>query len=76
MPHFEKVTQIKTDYPVATPIGGQNGVNPSKKKSRYKAGPFLLPESRTERKVSHPGRIALPDTKTGNTPCTFSTSRH
>jgi hypothetical protein len=24
--HFEKVTQIKTDYPVVTAIGGQNGV--------------------------------------------------
>jgi hypothetical protein len=26
-------------------------------KSRYQAGPFPLPESRTERKISHPGRI-------------------
>jgi hypothetical protein len=28
-----------------------------KEKSRYQAGPFPLLESRTERKVSHPGRI-------------------
>jgi hypothetical protein len=46
---LKKATQIKTDYPAATAIEGQNGVN--------KAGPFPLPESRTERKVSHPGRI-------------------
>jgi hypothetical protein len=26
-------------------------------KNSYQTGPFLLPESRTERKVSHPGRI-------------------
>jgi hypothetical protein len=56
LPHFEKVTQIKTDYPTAAPIGGQNGVNHAEK-SRYQAGPFLLPESRTKRKVGHPGRI-------------------
>jgi hypothetical protein len=30
---IEKVTQIKTDYPVATPIGGQNGVNHARKKA-------------------------------------------
>jgi hypothetical protein len=33
VPHFEKVTQIKTDYPVATAIGGQNGVNHERKKA-------------------------------------------
>jgi hypothetical protein len=26
-------------------------------KSRYQAGPFQMPEIRTERKVSYPGRI-------------------
>jgi hypothetical protein len=33
MPHFEKVTQIKTDNPAATAIGGQNGVNHAGKKA-------------------------------------------
>jgi hypothetical protein len=33
VPHFEKVTRIKTDYPAATPIGGQNGVNHAGKKA-------------------------------------------
>jgi hypothetical protein len=33
VPHFEKVTQIKTDYSAATPIGGQNGVNHERKKA-------------------------------------------
>jgi hypothetical protein len=33
VPHFEKVIQIKTDYPVATAIGGQNGVNHAGKKA-------------------------------------------
>jgi hypothetical protein len=27
VPHFEKVTQINADYPIATAIGGQHGVN-------------------------------------------------
>jgi hypothetical protein len=27
MPHFEKVTQIKADYPAATAIGSQYGLN-------------------------------------------------
>jgi hypothetical protein len=57
LPHFEKATQIKADYPVAIAIGGQNGVNHERKKSRYKAGPFPLPESRTERKASYLGQI-------------------
>jgi hypothetical protein len=56
LPHFEKVTQIKTDYPAATSIGGQNGVNHARKKAGQ-AYPFPLPESRTEREVSYPGRI-------------------
>jgi hypothetical protein len=33
VPHFEKATQIKTDYPAAAPIGGQNGVNHERKKA-------------------------------------------
>jgi hypothetical protein len=36
MPHFEKVTQLKADYPVATAIGGQYGVNHERKKSLTK----------------------------------------
>ncbi|MDR0759510.1 MAG: hypothetical protein LBF74_05300, partial [Treponema sp.] len=36
MPHFEKVTQIKADYPVATAIGGQYGVNHERQKSLAK----------------------------------------
>jgi hypothetical protein len=45
VPHFEKVTHIKADYPVAAAIGGQYGVNSERKNachtedSRYqKAG--------------------------------------
>jgi hypothetical protein len=51
MPHFENVTQIKADYPVATAIGGQYGVNHAKKIA-CRAGPFTLPESRTEREAA------------------------
>jgi hypothetical protein len=31
MPHFEKANYIKADYPVATAIGGQHGVNHERK---------------------------------------------
>jgi hypothetical protein len=37
---IEKVTQIKTDYPAVTAIGGQNGVNHARKKGSRQAGPF------------------------------------
>jgi hypothetical protein len=57
MPHYEKVTQIKADYPEATAIGGQHGVNHAREKGSYQADPFPLLKSRTEREVSHPGRI-------------------
>jgi hypothetical protein len=33
MPHFEKVTQIKTDYPRLSAPGGQNGVNHEREKA-------------------------------------------
>jgi hypothetical protein len=33
LPHFEKATRIKTDYPVATSIVDQNGVNYAGKKA-------------------------------------------
>jgi hypothetical protein len=33
VPHFEKVTRIKTDYPAATSVGGQNGVKYAGKKA-------------------------------------------
>jgi hypothetical protein len=54
VPHFEKAAQIKTDYPVVTATEGQNGVNHERKKSRYQAGPFPLPESRTEKRSAIP----------------------
>jgi hypothetical protein len=57
LPHFEKVTQIKADYPELSSPGGQNGVNHETEISSNQAGPFPLPTSRTERKVGHSGRI-------------------
>jgi hypothetical protein len=42
MPHFEKVTQIKADYPVPTVTGGQHGVNYERKTSGRQTGPFPL----------------------------------
>jgi hypothetical protein len=57
MPHFEKVTQIKADYPVAIVIGGRYGVNHARKTSSHQTGPFPLQESRTEREAGHFGRV-------------------
>jgi hypothetical protein len=51
MPHFEKVTQIKADYPVSTATGGQNRGLTMKEKSGYKAGSFTLSKDRREKKA-------------------------
>jgi hypothetical protein len=61
LPHFEKVTQIKADYQVAAAIGGQYGVNHARKKIAYRADPFTLSKSRTERKIGYPERICSDD---------------
>jgi hypothetical protein len=55
VPHFEKVTQIKTDYPVATAIGGQNGVNHAGKKA-------VARQARSRcRKAGRKEKSAIPD---------------
>jgi hypothetical protein len=59
VPHFEKATQIKADYPAAAAVGGHGGVNHARKKGGRRTGQVPLQESRTEREVGHPGRIYL-----------------
>jgi hypothetical protein len=41
------LTQIKADYPEATAIGGQHGVNYAREKGSYQADLFPLLKSRT-----------------------------
>jgi hypothetical protein len=59
MPHFEKVTLIKADHPIATAIGGHYGVNYARKNGSYQTGQVPLPESQPKTKIGHPGRIYL-----------------
>jgi hypothetical protein len=59
MPHFEKVTQIKTDYPRISVPGGQYGVIYARKTKRHRRLPFPLSEPKAERKSNHPEQNAV-----------------
>jgi hypothetical protein len=53
VPHYEKVTQIKADYPELLVPGGQNGVAYERKKGRHTGNQGQLPEGGQESKGAY-----------------------